>query len=259
MEWDDIHQTLINAARSVGAEITSPWFYTQLGIILALRELGSQEANVQSISCNSWPADYLLFAADGSLLTPAFHFGDPPGTAGLARVQKQIAAGFIHAETGGGCEATSTLCQLAAENSRRLKKAHCLLPMADGFNFLLSGVPSAEMSLASATQLFNPVTRAWSDHLIGDLELRRSLFPLIARSGSKLGPLRAEIAKDTKLEAVEVLATCSHEFAAALAGLPLERGRDWAYLRVGDETVVGTELSAPLVSEVTRIVGTSLP
>ena len=35
MEWDDIHETLISAARSVGAEITSPWFYTQLGIILA--------------------------------------------------------------------------------------------------------------------------------------------------------------------------------------------------------------------------------
>ena len=39
MEWDDIHETLIGAARSVGAEITSPWFYTQLGIILANAEL----------------------------------------------------------------------------------------------------------------------------------------------------------------------------------------------------------------------------
>ena len=35
MDWNDIHEWLVNAARSVGAEITSPWFYTQFGIILA--------------------------------------------------------------------------------------------------------------------------------------------------------------------------------------------------------------------------------
>jgi len=230
------------------------WDVSQLyqEIILALRDLGMQEANVQSISCSSWPADYLLFAPDGSLLTPAFHSADPRGAAGLAQVQKKIAPGFIHAETGGDCEVGSTLCQLATENSRRLKKAHCLLPVADGFNFLLSGVAAAEMSLASATRLFNPVARVWSDHLIRDLDLRRALFPQIVRSGTKLGPLRPGIAQDAKLEGVQVLAACSHEFAAALAGLPLERGRDWAYLRVGDETVIGTELPTPLVSEVTR-------
>jgi rhamnulokinase len=221
-------------------------------IILALRELGLQDANVQSISCSSWPADYMLFASDGSLLSPAFHSADPRGAEGLARVQKKIPAGFIHAETGGACGPASTLSQLAAENSRRLKKAHCLLPIADGFNYLLSGVPSAEMSLASATQLFNPVTRVWSEHLIQELELRRALFPLVARSGMKLGPLRPDIAKDTKLDEVQVLATCSNEFAAALAGLPLEAGRDWAYLRMGEETLVGTELSTPLINEVTR-------
>jgi len=110
-------------------------------IILALRELGSQEANIRSISCSSWPADYMLFSSDGALLAPAFHSADPRGAEGLARVQKKIPAGFIHAETGGNCGPASTLSQLAAENSRRLKKTNCLLPMADGFNYLLSGFP----------------------------------------------------------------------------------------------------------------------
>ena len=223
-------------------------------ILLGLRELGAQEANVHSISCTAWPSDYLLFASDGSLLAPVFHHGDPRGTEGLKKLQTKIAGGlgFVHTETGSPAVPTSTLAQLAVENSRRLKKAHCLLPVADGFNYLLSGVPAVEISSASTTQLFNPITRQWSDHLIHDLELRRELLPQIAKSGMKLGRLRPEIAQDAKLEEVQVLATCSNEAAAALAGLPLEPGRDWAYLRVGEESVIGAELPTPLINEVTR-------
>jgi small-conductance mechanosensitive channel len=35
MDLNDINESLFSAARSVGAEITSPWFYLQLGLILA--------------------------------------------------------------------------------------------------------------------------------------------------------------------------------------------------------------------------------
>jgi len=223
-------------------------------ILLGLRELGAQEASVQSVSCTAWPSDYLLFAPDGSLLSPVFHHDDPRGMEGLKKLQTKIAGGlgFVQAETGSPAMATSTLAQLAMENSRRLKKANCLLPIADGFNYLLGGVPAVEISSASTTQLLNPVTRQWSDHLIRDLELRRELLPLIAKSGMRLGRLRPDIAQDTKLDEVQVLATCSNQAAAALVGLPLEPGRDWAYLRIGDDTGIGAELPVPLINDVTR-------
>src|SRR6478672_302055 len=35
MDWNEIVEFLHAAARSVGAEVTSPWFYLQLGLILA--------------------------------------------------------------------------------------------------------------------------------------------------------------------------------------------------------------------------------
>src|SRR6202022_2942740 len=35
MDLNDISEFLLSAARSVGAEVTSPWFYLQLGLILA--------------------------------------------------------------------------------------------------------------------------------------------------------------------------------------------------------------------------------
>jgi len=222
-------------------------------ILFGLRDLGQQEAAVQSISCTAWPSDYLLFSSDGSLLSPAFHFADPRGVDGAKRVQSKVAGGaaFIYAETGCPVVPASTLSQLAAE-SRRVKKAHCLLPIGDAFNYIFSGVPSVEICSASATQVLNPVARKWSENLIDRLDLRRELFPLLANSGTKLGPLRADIAKDTGLEAVQVLVSCSHQSAAALAGLPLEPGQDWAYLHLGEDTIVGAELPTPLINEVTR-------
>ena len=35
MDPNDVSEFLLTAARSVGAEVTSPWFYLQLGLILA--------------------------------------------------------------------------------------------------------------------------------------------------------------------------------------------------------------------------------
>ena len=35
MDLNDITEFLLAAARSVGAEVTSPWFYLQVGLILA--------------------------------------------------------------------------------------------------------------------------------------------------------------------------------------------------------------------------------
>src|ERR1700737_5005372 len=40
MDLNDIPEFLLSAARSVGAEITSPWFYLQLGLMLAGAGIG---------------------------------------------------------------------------------------------------------------------------------------------------------------------------------------------------------------------------
>lgn len=46
MEWDKILESLQGAARSLGAEVTSPWFYMQLGIISAAAGLALAAASL---------------------------------------------------------------------------------------------------------------------------------------------------------------------------------------------------------------------
>ena len=148
-----------------------PHLYHEL--LAGLRELSVYEEPVDSISCHSWAADYLLFAPDGALVTPTFHRSDPRTEVGMEAALSKIPWETIYDETGVHRLPMNTLFQLAAEKSRRLKKAGHLLPIADGFNYLLSGVPRAEMSLASATQLYNPFAGTWSEPLLKALHLDR--------------------------------------------------------------------------------------
>ena len=220
-------------------------------IMVALREISAYEEPVDGISCSSWAADYLLFASDGSLMTPTFHHDDPRTGAGMKEVFSKIPWEAIYEETGVCKMPGNTLFQLGAEKPKRLKRSR-LLPIADGFNCLLSGVPRVEMCLASTTQLYNPLTRTWSDRLLKALRLPPELFPQIVPPGTKLGALRPEIRKETRVEGAQVITSCSHRLTAALVGLPVSHGETWAFLQPGAWSVIGTELIGPIINDTSR-------
>lgn len=221
-------------------------------ILIGLRQVGAHDEPVESISCTSWPADYLLFHADASYIPPTFHHGDPRTSSVLKDISRKVPWESIYDETGVWNATNSTFFQLAAEKPRRLKRADHLMPVADGFNFLLSGAPCIELSSASTTQLFNSTTRGWSELLANVLRLPTKLLPPVVPAGTKLKRLRPEIAAATKLEDVQIIASCSNQLAASIVGLPAPDEEQWAFLRLGQKAVFGTELPEPLCSEASR-------
>jgi rhamnulokinase len=230
------------------------WNIPQLyqDVVAGLSEIGTYEETVDSISCTSWAGDYLLFDANSGLITPTFHHADPRLQEGRDRVLTRVPLEAIYDETGVQHAPGSTLFQLGAEKARRLSKAAHLLPVADAFNYLLAGVPRAEISMASTTQLWNPVTGDWSRRLLDAVDLPPSLLPPLVPSGTPLGPLLPEIAQRTSLEDTQVVSSCSHEMAAALLGLPVAFGENWAFLRVGSWAMMGTEITEPIINETSR-------
>jgi rhamnulokinase len=214
----------------------------------ALIEIGAQDVSVEGISCSSWGSDYLLFDRNETLLSPVYHYNDVRSEKAWSDVLEKISPETIYEETGCPPRPGSTLFQISTETSRRLKNSFTLLPFADAFNHLLGGVACAEASLASTTQLFTPASKAWSRRLITDLRLPQGLLPAIVPAGTRLGMLKSEIAQQARLEGTQIVATCSNELAASLSGLPLNHGRDWAYVRIGSETLVGTEVSDPIIT-----------
>jgi rhamnulokinase len=229
------------------------WDIPQLyqGLLDGLTRAARRGDLIDGISCDSWGVDYLLFERDGSLIRPTHHYRDPRCEEGMKEVLRRVPWETIYAETGIQKMVLNTIFQLGAENAKRLGRAHHLLSIGDGFNFLLSGVPRFEVSMASTTQLYNPTERRWSGELTRALKLPPHLLPPIAPSGTVLGPLKPEIAEQTGLEDVQVVASCTHDTGAAVAALPAA-GENWAFLSSGTWSLMGIELHAPLISDQAR-------
>ena len=222
-----------------------------LELKLGLKKAAVGNLRIESISTDSWGLDYILFDENGGIIDPTFHYRDSRTARGVADTQARVDWKTIFFETGIQFMAINTLYQLAAEAPERLDCAHRLLLIGDGFNFLLSGAARAEESLASTTQLYNPRTRSWSRLLLQTMRFPEKLFPSIVPSGTKLGVLKAEIARETGLGAIEVIATCSHDTGAAVAAVPAS-GENWAYLSSGTWSLMGVEVSAPILADTCR-------
>ena len=224
-----------------------------------LRKAAARELPVASVSVDSWGVDYVLFNGTHPTLAPPFQYRDARTDETYARVVEKLGAEFIFAETGIQFMSINTLYHLASDVEKSpalLAAADAFLNIGDYFNYLFSGVPYAEESLASTTQLYNPRQRAWSSKLIAGCGFPAGIFPGIVPSGTILGPLLPELAEETMLTGVEVVATCSHDTGAAVAAVPAldedERDGGWAYLSSGTWSLLGVELPQPLISEKVR-------
>jgi rhamnulokinase len=111
-----------------------------------------------------------------------------------------------------------------------------------------------EVSNASTTQLYNPVQKDWSKKIFAALGLRENLFAPICASGTKLGPMKINLATEVGLPPIEVVASCSHDTGAAVAAVP-GSGEDWAYLSSGTWSLMGVEKSQPVINDQSRSLG----
>jgi rhamnulokinase len=213
-----------------------------------LKKAAAKNLPIASISADSWGVDYVLYDERGYIMPPVWCYRDSRTAGGIENVKAKIDWPTIYAETGIQFMALNTIYQLAAEPPERLAKVKQLLLIGDAFNYFCSGVAKNEVSLASTSQLYNPKTRTWSKKILGALGLREEMFAPVCDSGTRLGPMKQNLATETGLPQIEVIATCSHDTGAAVAAVPAS-GDNWAYLSSGTWSLMGVELPAPVINE----------
>jgi rhamnulokinase len=184
------------------------------------------------------------------------HYRDPRNLPAFEKTRKLLGDELIFNETGIQFMAINTLYQLVAAHDADpglLQAAQSLIPMGDWFNYVFSGKAVSDTSMASTTQLYNPHTRSWSKTLIEKLGLPAHLFPEIVPCGTVLGPVTPAFVAETGLSpTTQVIATCSHDTGAAVAGVPADGSHDWAYLSSGTWSLIGVEHHAPVINEKSR-------
>lgn len=189
-----------------------------------------------SIGVDSWGLDFGLVDASGQVCAPVLHYRHPRSARGRARVE--LPDSEIRALSGGQVLDVLTLFQLAgeaADHPARLVAARHILPIAALASWHLTGRVAVERSLARTTGLHDPETDTWHPRLVAAAGVAPEMLPPIVEAGTELGPLRAGLPGAAALG--PVVATVQHDTAAAVAGLPLERGD--VFLVAGSWILVG--------------------
>jgi len=220
-----------------------------------LHKVAQRHVTISSLSVDAWGVDYVLLNSVHPMLSPPFHYRDARTEETYDKVRARVGSEFIFAETGIQFMPINTIYHLASDAEKSmnlLAVADCFLMIGDYFNYLFCGVARVDESNASTTQLYSPRIRSWSDTLIERCGLPRKIFPQLVAPGTVLGPMLLEVAAETNLDDVQVVATCSHDTGAAVAAVPAEEKQDWAYLSSGTWSLLGLELPGPLISEKIR-------
>lgn len=214
------------------------------GLSAAAQKYGDR---IQSIGVDTWAVDYGLIDENGDLLGNPYHYRDSR-TDGIPEAIREIVSDeTIFAETGIQFLFINTINQLFAEvrdPNSKIDRAKRLLFIPGLVNFWLTGSAGQERTVASTSQLLNPVTGAWSDRLLSSLGLPKGLFAPVLEPGAGLGNLTPSLQESTSLGPVPVVAVASHDTASAFMALPESRS-DYAIMSSGTWSLMGIELEQP--------------
>ncbi len=210
----------------------------------AMREAAAAiGARPSSLGIDTWGVDFGLLARDGSLLGLPFCYRDHRNAGAMEDYFKLVPRPALYEATGIQFMPFNTLFQVYAmvrERSPLLDATADLLFMPDLFNYLLTGRKAAELTIASTSQLLDPRTKAWIPGLFQAMGFSKKILQDLVEPGTVLGPLVDDVAAETGYRHVPVVATASHDTAAAVAAVPAE-GRNWAYISSGTWSLVGVE------------------
>lgn len=215
--------------------------------------------DLQSVSVDSWAVDYVPLGEDGTPLRLPYAYRDPRTRGRLAETFRRVGADRLYDVTGIQFLEFNTLPQIVSDlidEPEMVARTHLRLLIADYFLYRLSGRPVAERTMASTTQLYDVRAGRWSREVIQAAGDDPARWPTIVNPGTVLGPVLPELLPvAARGHRPVVVASCSHDTAAAVAAVPASGERPWAYISSGTWSLVGAELRAPVLGETAREAG----
>lgn len=213
-------------------------------------------AQIHSIGVDTWGVDYGLLDEEGRLLARPRNHRDPRTRGVLELIYDSLPREDLFQESGIQCIEINTLPQLYAESRderQLLKKARRFLLMPDLVNHRLSGKIVCELTDASTTQMLHPVKRDWSRRVFEAAGVPFRLAPELIEPGVELGTLLPELVTRTGLSPeTKIVTVGSHDTASAVAAVPAEKGKRFAYLSSGTWSLLGVELDQPVLTDLAR-------
>ena len=241
---DVVHRFLHEVIPTEDGSLLWDWEKIYSEVMAGLHK-AAQICDPISLAVDSWAVDYGFISPNNELLGDIHAYRDPRNDKAYTEVVAALGRERIYSTTGIQFLPFNTLYQLYA--SRELSEyqgAKTFLMLPDLFNFIFTGVQSTEVTNASSTQALNTSTRTWDTELIELAGVNPALFGPLHEPGTLIGTITGF----DGLNGINVVATASHDTAAAIAGVPFgDRTRE-AYISSGTWSLVGVETDAPVTT-----------
>ncbi len=212
--------------------------------------LDAAKVRPESLAVDTWGVDFGLLAPDGSILGLPYAYRDSRTKGAMEQYFSRIPREKVYELTGIQFLVFNTLFQvfsMVRDGSPLLASTSALLFMPDLFTYLLTGERASEFTIASTSQLFSLRNSSWSEPLFEALGIPSSIMQDALTPGTVIGPLSQDIAAEMGLDETLVVATASHDTAAAIAAIPAS-GEDWAYISSGTWSLMGIETVQPIIN-----------
>jgi len=211
------------------------------------------EKTIQSIGIDTWGVDFGLLDEAGKLLENPYHYRDRRTEGRIEQAGQVLPKKEIYFNSGIQFMPFNSLFQLLAckEKPEILGRADRLLFMPNLIMYFLTGRIAAEYTIASTSQMMDMNTGRWSQKLIETFDLPRRILPDLMQPGTVAGTLKKELCEAWNCGPVPVIAVGTHDTASAVAAVPAEAGRPWAYLSSGTWSLMGLEMPHAVINDKT--------
>ena len=217
----------------------------------ALKGVAGRGVRIDSIGIDTWGVDFGHIGPDGSILGLPRAYRDPYTTGMPEEVFQKVPRAELYGVTGIQIMNFNSIFQLYAQTKEGyapLKEAKEILFMPDLLSYMLTGKKVCEYTEASTSGMMNQRTRSFEKPLLERIGVDSSVLLDIVQPGVVIGPLLKEIADETGVGEVPVVAVAGHDTASAIAAVPAADEK-FAYLSSGTWSLMGIESPEPIISD----------
>jgi Sugar (pentulose and hexulose) kinases len=218
--------------------------------LAAVKEEGVQ---ISSIGIDTWGVDFALIAKDGTILGAPYAYRDPHTQGMPEKFFEIVPRDKVYGLTGIQVMNFNSLYQLFAlkqNNSSLLEAASEILFMPDALSYMLTGKKVVEYTIASTSQILNPKTKQFETQLLEAAGVSPSILGEIVMPGHVIGTLTDDLAEESELGKVSVIAVAGHDTGSAVAAVPAEN-ENFAYLSSGTWSLMGIEVKDAIINDET--------
>lgn len=219
----------------------------------AIRAAGLSGFRPEGMGIDTWGVDFGLLDRHGELLANPVHYRDTRTVGIFDEVEGVLPAEYLYNLTGIQQIAFNSVYQLAAQkrdNPELLAAAEKMLFIPDLLNYFLTGKTANEYTITSTGALVNAATGKCATELFDRLGIKHLIGDL-APAGTCLGGLSDAVSAELGGVKTDVYHVASHDTASAVISVPAAEP-DFVYISSGTWSLMGTELSAPLINGETR-------